>query len=417
MSKNFKQFLSPQNLDRLMGEGYGVKIRLCFSYIYSDYPICLVRAENEVKWRNKSVDSYYDFDEANSALNRDQLLHSTLAKSQKYSLESIATLINDNDNLIITDGKNKYDNMHTIQVRFACIPVGPCTLRINDTFFCDSYLYASIPKEKVLSVHYPLCVIKNNKEQLKQFNSVKDNFEYLWKHDLTLFCGDVTNYTCDNHIGLATINEPFEEDMITPNITWNHKIKVIIDKKLEKIRARKIRKYPSDITKDELLILLEPTIIKWKANLNERLHMCTRKLKPKIGKNREKKKVFIIMTLDKAFDNVFSIIEKQLLNKGFKVIRITDEDEDSKTIIPQKIRTEIDDSDLVVAELTKGTPNCYFEVGYAIAKGKNLMLLAAEESRPKIHYDLKLNGFRYWKDLTDLESKLKKRLDNLYGFK
>jgi nucleoside 2-deoxyribosyltransferase len=90
--------------------------------------------------------------------------------------------------------------------------------------------------------------------------------------------------------------------------------------------------------------------------------------------------------------------------------------------IANEILLRIEGARLVVADLTYERPNCYFEVGYAQAKGKKVLFTARRDhdprrtSRqlgdPKIHFDLDSQRFSYWEhgDWTLLRTELSKRI-------
>lgn len=97
-------------------------------------------------------------------------------------------------------------------------------------------------------------------------------------------------------------------------------------------------------------------------------------------------------------------------------------------LLKSEIIRFIQNSDIIVADLTNERPNCYLEIGYAmgIDKLRNLVLTAREDHNldtphrkpgdPKVHFDL--NGYEilFWKreDLvsfrTALEARIRRRL-------
>jgi len=66
--------------------------------------------------------------------------------------------------------------------------------------------------------------------------------------------------------------------------------------------------------------------------------------------------------------------------------------------ISNEILSRIETAKLIVADLSFERPNCYFEVGYALAKGKKVIFTAREDhdprrpnrrpNDPKVHFDL-----------------------------
>jgi nucleoside 2-deoxyribosyltransferase len=108
--------------------------------------------------------------------------------------------------------------------------------------------------------------------------------------------------------------------------------------------------------------------------------------------------------LDAAYELVYKPVAAEF---GFKLLRI-DEVEDSGVIAAQ-ILEKIERSALVVADLTGGRPNCYFEAGYAHALGKHMVLTIHRDDRPA--FDIAGNRFIIWSEATDLRDALRKRFE------
>lgn len=97
--------------------------------------------------------------------------------------------------------------------------------------------------------------------------------------------------------------------------------------------------------------------------------------------------------------------------------------------ITDEILSRIESSRLLIADLTFERPNCYYEVGYAHAKGQKVIFIAREDhdperpnrkpGEPKIHFDLDSHRFSFWKPgewaalRAELESRLGESLRNL----
>jgi len=117
------------------------------------------------------------------------------------------------------------------------------------------------------------------------------------------------------------------------------------------------------------------------------------------------KQVFVIMkfddpTLDSAYQGVIKPIVKK---HGYRPLRIDDIQDSGK--ITDQIIEEISKSQIVIADLSGETPNCYYEAGFAHAIGKE-MIFTIRKNTP-IHFDLSVYRFIEW----DTESKLRQHLD------
>ena len=124
-----------------------------------------------------------------------------------------------------------------------------------------------------------------------------------------------------------------------------------------------------------------------------------------------KKQVFVIMKFgDKFLDSAyFGVIKPTIEKYGFKSLRI-DEVQDSGRITDQVLEG-IATSQYVFADLTGERPNCYYEVGFAHAIGKEMILTIKKGN--KIHFDLADYRFIEWETELELREALRKRLSTI----
>ena len=94
---------------------------------------------------------------------------------------------------------------------------------------------------------------------------------------------------------------------------------------------------------------------------------------------------------------------------GYAVVRI-DEVQDGGNISAQ-ILENVARSAIVVAELSGGRPNCYYEAGYAHALGKEMIFVIRKGQ--KIPFDLSTHRFIQWETEAELRERLQQRLDSL----
>jgi len=246
-------------------ERFYVRARFCFSYMHSDYPICLMKAEQKEIWEklaDKPIDDYY----ISKPVSVSDFRKSRIRSTQEDSLRAIADILDDNEDLIIMGGLEK--KVNTIQVRFSAIPSTICTLIINRTAYCDPYLYAKLEPDKQLALNYPVLVLREKEADMpKAFAAIRKHVNYLWRHDLTLFCKDATRFRPDNHAGLVEMLPP---DAIIgwEGTNWLQKETRIWEKKKE------LDKTLLEKTETELRKISE-----WKANLDHKLSLGTKKIK------------------------------------------------------------------------------------------------------------------------------------------
>jgi hypothetical protein len=93
-------------------------------------------------------------------------------------------------------------------------------------------------------------------------------------------------------------------------------------------------------------------------------------------------------------------------------------------LLASEIISFIEESEILVADLTHERPNCYLEVGFALGVGKftNLVLTAREDhdpesprhrrGGPKVHFDLAGYDILFWhpEQLEDFRRELEKRI-------
>ncbi len=127
-------------------------------------------------------------------------------------------------------------------------------------------------------------------------------------------------------------------------------------------------------------------------------------------RNRRKnvRTAFVIMQIgDPDLDCVFEqVIAPAIMHCGLSPRRIDRHTEGE--LLKSEIVKLISTSDIIVADLTNGRPNCYLEIGYAmgIDKYKSLILTAREDhhpdspkyhrSGPKVHFDLSGYDILFW---------------------
>ena len=105
---------------------------------------------------------------------------------------------------------------------------------------------------------------------------------------------------------------------------------------------------------------------------------------------------FVIQPYDHGkFDRRYrEIIRPAVESCGLCPYRV---DEDFQVNVPiVAIQDKISAASLILAEITTDSPNVWFELGYALAKDKPLILICSDERTAKIPFDIRhRNIFRY----------------------
>jgi hypothetical protein len=123
-------------------------------------------------------------------------------------------------------------------------------------------------------------------------------------------------------------------------------------------------------------------------------------------------KAFVVMQFAEPYDTFYrEIIQQQAEKAGFEVFRI--DEKAGPGVIFQDIQREIEQSEIVIAEITPANLNVFYELGYAHALKKPTILLARRES----HLPFDVSGYRvvFYNDTiggkAEVEQSLRKHLE------
>ncbi len=124
-------------------------------------------------------------------------------------------------------------------------------------------------------------------------------------------------------------------------------------------------------------------------------------------------RVFVIMPFSEDFEHVWKgALVRACQENGFAPLRV---DKISlSSWITDDVEAYIKRSDTVITDVTGNNPNVMFELGYALARGKNPIIIRQSDDPAKIPFDIA--GIRYldyentWQGVEDLKKDLKKFL-------
>ena len=124
---------------------------------------------------------------------------------------------------------------------------------------------------------------------------------------------------------------------------------------------------------------------------------------------------FVLQPFDKGkFDRRYKeIIEPTIKECELIPYRV---DEDCASIIPiESIHVKIRESSICIAEITTDNPNVWYELGYALALEKNVVMLCSEERTTQFPFDIRHRNILLYKtqtlsDYEELKNNLKNRI-------
>ncbi|EIV8469755.1 hypothetical protein MA794_004501 [Vibrio vulnificus] len=129
-----------------------------------------------------------------------------------------------------------------------------------------------------------------------------------------------------------------------------------------------------------------------------------------------KPRVFVVMQFTEQFNDLYNSVIKPICEqKGLEPVRA--DDFYTNGLIIHDIVQSIYDSSVIIADITPNNPNVYYEVGFAHASNKHVVLLCDKE-REKLPFDL--SGFRtifYTNSISgkdEVEHNLRKHLEKIF---
>jgi ubiquinone/menaquinone biosynthesis C-methylase UbiE len=114
----------------------------------------------------------------------------------------------------------------------------------------------------------------------------------------------------------------------------------------------------------------------------------------------DKNSIFVVMPFRKELDNVYFAIQTIGKDLNCEVIRVDELQTTDK--ITDRILTDIIDSNLIVADVTHHNANVFYEVGYAFAVGKELLLIA--KNVENLPFDIKGYNVATYSDETNVRT-------------
>ena len=126
----------------------------------------------------------------------------------------------------------------------------------------------------------------------------------------------------------------------------------------------------------------------------------------------KKSSVFVAMSFGDKMQKARQSITKVIEEYGYTPMLI-DIKEHNNQIVPEMFN-EIENADFVIADLTEQKTGVYLETGYAMAKGKQVILSCSKDDFTNNHFDVSQINTIMWNEETDLENRLHLRIKAMH---
>lgn len=131
-----------------------------------------------------------------------------------------------------------------------------------------------------------------------------------------------------------------------------------------------------------------------------------------LRQNAEKRQAFIAMAFRDETKSIRDAFKRGISDAGYTSLAI-DEKEHNNQIVPE-IFDEINKSKFLVMDVTYPNYGAYYEAGYALGKGKQVIICcrkdAFDDSNNRPHFDIAQKSMIVWKDEGELVARLTKRI-------
>lgn len=171
----------------------------------------------------------------------------------------------------------------------------------------------------------------------------------------------------------------------------------------------------------EILVLVDGSGLLTIANMSAPTgYLYLRTVKQKSRPSYDFTRAFIVMSMtdgNKELDDIRDSIEQGVQDAandmgmpGIDVQRVDDR-QGSTYRIDEAIFSSLETCGLIVCDLSEEKPNCYFELAWAMAHQRPIIVTAKKGT--KIHFDVSRFNIRFWESQRELREKVKKDSESI----
>lgn len=123
--------------------------------------------------------------------------------------------------------------------------------------------------------------------------------------------------------------------------------------------------------------------------------------------------VFIIMSFDKKYDDIYDVLKmsgRLVKDRTLKIERVSEPYGDY--IITERIERSINKAELIICDVTERSPNVYYELGFARAKNKTIIMTAKRGT--ELPFDVRQYKTTFYDSPVDLQKKIVEELNAYY---
>lgn len=165
----------------------------------------------------------------------------------------------------------------------------------------------------------------------------------------------------------------------------------------------------------EILVLVDGSGLFTIANMSAKSgFLYLKSVKQKSRPSFDFTKAFVVMSMtdgNKGLDDIRDSIEQGVQGAASELsmpeveVKRVDDRQGSTYRIDEEIFTSLETCGLVVCDLTEEKPNCYFELAWAMAHQRPVIVTARKGT--KIHFDVSRFNIRFWESQRELKDRVR----------